>query len=205
MIVEESILDEANVKDILKSFIGKQKQIPPIYSAIKVKGKKLYEYARKGQEVEIEPREIEIYDIKLESIDKIKRQIQFRVKCSKGTYIRSLCEDIAVRLGNIGYMKELNRVSVGDFNIKNSIKIQDFEEQIKNKNYSSIITIEQMFEKNRKITLCNDEELKKYLNGVLININSIENKEDICTVYCNEKFIGLGTIQNNKLKRELVV
>ena len=73
--------------------------MPPIYSAIKVKGKKLYEYARKGEKIEIEPRNIEIYKIELKNIDKINKVISFEVSCSKGTYIRSLCEDIAKKLG----------------------------------------------------------------------------------------------------------
>ena len=77
----------------MQSFLGKQKQIPPMYSAIKVNGKKLYEYARSGQEVEVEPREIEIYRIEL--IEYINNRIEFEVECSKGTYIRTLCENIA--------------------------------------------------------------------------------------------------------------
>ncbi len=107
-----------NVERVLESFIGKQKQIPPKYSAIKVNGKKLYEYARKGQTVEIKPREIEIYSIKLLSIknynsnsaefkiaDEQKNinqiEINFTVSCSKGTYIRSLCENIAEKLNTV--------------------------------------------------------------------------------------------------------
>lgn len=94
-VVHENLLEEKKVKTALESFLGEQEQIPPIYSAIKVNGKKLYEYARKGQEVEIQPRKITIYDIQLLKIDKINCEIQFEVSCSKGTYIRSLCEDIA--------------------------------------------------------------------------------------------------------------
>ena len=93
--VPDKSLEEQYVKEILKTFIGKQEQTPPIYSAIKVNGKKLYEYARKGQEVKLEPRQIEIYGIELLNINKAEKQINFRVQCSKGTYIRSLCEDIA--------------------------------------------------------------------------------------------------------------
>ncbi len=92
-------LDETRINKVLESFIGKQKQIPPIYSAIKKNGKKLYEYARSGKIVEIEPREIEIFDIKLCSFNKEKKEITYEVSCSKGTYIRSLCEDISKALG----------------------------------------------------------------------------------------------------------
>ena len=88
--VNDELLNEENIRQILKSFIGKQEQIPPIYSAIKVNGKKLYEYARKGQEVELKPRQIEIYDMKLIGYSVEEKQIEFEVFCGKGTYIRSL-------------------------------------------------------------------------------------------------------------------
>ncbi len=105
-VVEENIIPEKSkqqkiVKNVLNTFIGKQEQIPPIYSAIKVNGKKLYEYARKGQKIDIKPRNIEIYNIKLIKIYKEENQIEFEVSCSKGTYIRSLCEDIAKKLNTV--------------------------------------------------------------------------------------------------------
>ena len=100
-------LDENNVLAVLSSFLGKQEQITTMYSAIKVNGKKIYEYARKGQTIEIKPRQIEIYKCELKQINFKEKEINFTVHCSKGTYIRSLCEDIAEKLGTIGYMKEL--------------------------------------------------------------------------------------------------
>ena len=99
--VDKKILEKEYILNIFKGVIGKQEQLPPIYSAIKVNGKKLYQYAREGKTVEIKPREIEIYSLELLKINKNENQIEFRVKCSKGTYIRSLCEDIAKKLGNI--------------------------------------------------------------------------------------------------------
>lgn len=98
--VTNKMLEKTVIKEVLNKFLGKQEQIPPIYSAIKVNGKKLYEYARKCQTVEIKPRQIEIYSIELLSIDKKLKQIEFEVSCSKGTYIRSLCEDIGNKLRN---------------------------------------------------------------------------------------------------------
>ena len=115
-VLKES-LEQLKIERILKSFIGKIEQMPPKYSAIKVNGRKLYEYARKGQEVEIKPREVEIYNIEITNIQKEKKQIEFKVSCSKGTYIRTLCEDIAEKMRTVGYMKELKRTKVGDFNI----------------------------------------------------------------------------------------
>lgn len=122
IIKEKKVPDEAllkeNILKVFSKFTGKISQVPPMYSAIKVNGKKLYEYARKGQNVEIEPRQIEIYSISLKKIDANNNEIIFEVSCSKGTYIRSLCEDIAESLNTVGYMKELNRIKVGDFFIR---------------------------------------------------------------------------------------
>jgi len=99
--VTNQMLDEDYIKTILSTFLGEQVQTPPIYSAIKVKGKKLYEYARNGQEVEIPKRYITIYKVKLLEVDKQYKKIRFEVHCSKGTYIRTLCEDIAEKLGTV--------------------------------------------------------------------------------------------------------
>ncbi len=113
---------------VLNSFVGKISQVPPMYSAIKVNGKKLYEYARKGLNIEVEPRKIEIYNIELQNINDNK--IDFKVHCSKGTYIRSLCEDIAKKkLDTVGYMEELKRLKVGKFEIKDSIEIEELEKK----------------------------------------------------------------------------
>ena len=199
--VDLDALNEEKVKKILSTFLGKQKQTPPIYSAIKVNGKKLYEYARKGQEIEIEPRVIEIYDIKLINIDIKQKQIGFIVKCSKGTYIRSLCEDIAEKLETVGYMKELNRTIVGNFNIKDSITISEFEEKYNKNDLSNIISIEEIFREKSKIELDN-RNIKQYLNGVKIKV---ENKDNIYRIFMNNKFIGIGIVENGYLKRDLVI
>ncbi|MBR2704186.1 MAG: tRNA pseudouridine(55) synthase TruB [Clostridia bacterium] len=108
--VDDNIFSNEKLEEILSSFVGKQTQTPPIYSAIKVNGKKLYDYARRGIEVEVPSREIEIYGMDLISFDKEAKTITFDVQCSKGTYIRSLCEDIAEKLNTVGYMLELNRL-----------------------------------------------------------------------------------------------
>ena len=96
--VPSEALQKETVEAVLQTFLGKQKQRPPMYSAIKVKGKKLYEYARQGKQVVVPEREIEILQIKLEEIKPEEQTISFWVHCSKGTYIRSLCEDIATKL-----------------------------------------------------------------------------------------------------------
>ena len=199
--VNKEKLKKESIEEVLKSFIGKQQQTPPIYSAIKVNGKKLYEYARQGKEVEIKARNIEIYDLKLLKIDSKNDELTINVKCSKGTYIRSLCEDIAVKLETLGYMKELNRIQVGEFNIKDSVTIEEFKANIENKDYSNIIGIEKIFKEIPEITI-KQREYEKYLNGVKIDT---DNMDGIYRIYLDNKFSGLGIVENKKLKRDLVI
>ena len=201
--VSEEILKKEYVEKVLFSMVGKQEQVPPIYSAIKVNGKKLYEYARKGQEVEIKPREITIYSMRLNNINIEQKTINFTVECSKGTYIRSLCEDIANKMGTIGYMSNLVRIKVGKFSIQDSISIDDLihANNPKEKLEEKIITIEELFENVKKIEL-NQKSLSLFLNGVKIS----EFKADgIYRIYCNADFIGIGSIKNERLKREIVL
>ena len=197
--VNLSILEKENVEKILFSFIGKQEQKPPMYSAIKIAGKKLYEYARKGEEVEIPTREIEIYNIELIGINKIDKEIEFKVACSKGTYIRSLCADIAKKLGTIGFMKDLKRLQVGEFDIKNSIIVD--EKTTKEDIEKNIISIEELFRDKEKIELDN-KKLILFLNGVKL---SNKNKDDIYRIYNLDKFIGIGIVKNGLLKRDIVI
>ena len=201
--VKENILEEENIKKALESMIGKQEQIPPKYSAIKVNGKKLYEYARKGQEVEIKPRKIEIYKIELIKIKKKDKKIEFNVSCSKGTYIRSLCEDIAEKLGTIGYMSNLIRLQVGEFSIENSITIENIEKSNNPEEaiMKNLITIEQQFHYCENIIL-NQKQLEQFLNGMKIKQDK---KEGIYKIYNENTFIGLGEIKEGKLKRDIII
>lgn len=238
--IEGEVIEEKEVpekiyiecENILKSFIGKQKQTPPAYSAIKVNGKKLYSYAREGKKIEIEPRNIEIYNIELMNINKEEKQISFRVSCSKGTYIRSLCEDIADKLGTVGYMKDLKRTKVGDFEIKEAITIGELKEKFEKNDFSDVITIENIFKDMPKIEL-NENNIKQYLNGVKICVAEYEKsketqklqklqilgdeekilktqeskslKDGIYRIYYKNEFNGIGIVKDNKLKRDLVI
>ena len=201
--VPNESLKKEYINKILKGFIGKQEQLPPMYSAIKVNGKKLYEYARKGIEIERNPRIIEIYEINLQEVNDKEKQICFIVKCSKGTYIRSLCEDIANKLNTVGYMKELKRTQVGDFTINNAVTIKELENNFSKKDFIDkyFISIENLFGNLNSIEL-DDKELKKFLNGVLINKN---NEDGVYRIYKTNEFIGLGVIREKRLKRDIVI
>lgn len=202
--VNVELLSKSKIENILNMFVGKQEQVPPIYSAIKVNGKKLYEYARKGQKVELKPRQIEIYDIKLLEYSIDKKKIKFEVFCGKGTYIRSLCEDIATKFETVGYMKSLQRIQVGDFNIEDSITIEQLEKNIGNNEFveKKVITIQELF-KNKDSIKLNDRKLELFLNGVRI---TQELKDGIYKIYNkNNDFIGIGIVGNQLLKRDIVL
>ena len=202
--VNKEVFNKSVIEQTLKQFIGKQKQIPPMYSAIKINGKKLYEYARKGQKVEIEPRNIEIYDIHLVKVDIENKEITFQVKCSKGTYIRTLCEEIAEKLNTVGYMKELKRLQVGEFYLKDAIKIEELEENLNHKEFMDkhFITIENYFSKYPELML-EDKKISLLLNGVQL---TCKQKDGIYRIYNqSHQFIGLAILKEELLKRKIMI
>lgn len=204
--VKENIFNTEYINKILGEFKGIQMQKPPVYSAIKINGKKLYEYARNGQSIEVPERKIEIYSIESLEYSEKEKTITYKVHCSKGTYIRSLCEDIAEKLETVGYMQNLNRIKVGSFCIEQAVSLKQIEEAVEfNKEEfwkNNLITIEQFFKNKNKIVL-DKRRLELFLNGVQI---TVKNKDEVYSIY-NESnnFIGTGTIKNNLLKRDIIV
>lgn len=170
------------VKSVLNSFVGKSIQEVPKYSAVKVNGKKLYEYARNGIDVELPKREIQIFDIELISdIDIVDghQEFSFRVKVSKGTYIRSLIRDIGVKLGCFACMKELTRTKQGKFSIDESYTLND----IKNGNYK-LLNIKDVIDIEKVVV--SDNMLFKIKNGMILDKFFISNKALILDNNCNE-------------------
>lgn len=189
-ILEESKYEypsEERLKEVLYSFLGKQKQIPPMYSALKVNGKRLYELARKDIEIERKERDIETFEIELLEY---KPTIKVRVVSSSGTYIRSLCADIANKLGTIGVMSSLVRLRVGDFKLEDANSIED----IKNKNIN-YINFEEALNKYEKIDYDNSSDI---FNGRKIKLDS---KEDIVVVRVNNKSVAIyERIENDEFR-----
>lgn len=121
-------LTENMIKDAVHRFLGEIDQVPPIFSALKKDGKRLYELARKGEDVEVQPRKIEIFEFEITKIDMPK--VDFRVVCSKGTYIRSLAHDFGKALGSGAHLSALRRTKIGDFNVNNATTPQIFKESL---------------------------------------------------------------------------
>lgn len=185
----KNIAPEAAVAAIL-SFAGESFQIPPMYSALKKNGKKLYEYARAGVEIERAPRKITISDIRI--IDIELPRIRFSVTCSKGTYIRTLCDDIGRKLGVGGCVETLKRTRVGVFNIENSLTLREIEDASRDGQLNDIlIGIDSMFEEFPSVTVA--EEYNKLLyNGCPVPADDRKTADSKARLYDMEKrFIGL--------------
>lgn len=124
-LVSDVVPDEKAVLDALQAFTGEISQVPPIYSAIKVNGQRAYDLARQGKEVKLEPRQVTVYQIS--DIKYGYPKVKFTAKVSSGTYIRSLVEDVGVRLGTGAYMSDLRRTEVGKFDIGDALQLADFK------------------------------------------------------------------------------
>ena len=185
---------EDEVKKEINNFLGKSFQKPPFFSALKYKGKPLYKYARKGEFINKEPREIEIKEIKNISYkDKI---CSFQILCSKGTYIRSIARDLGKNLGCGGHMFYLKRLSQHKFNL---LDAHTFEEL----SLERTIKIDDFFNDYEKLSL-NEESLKIFLNGGRVFLNKDISK-DLRIYNEDNDFIGLGRIENSYLKHKQLV
>ncbi|MDY5578265.1 MAG: tRNA pseudouridine(55) synthase TruB [Lachnospiraceae bacterium] len=149
--LRQTVSDDDICQAVL-SFIGDYDQIPPMYSALKVNGKKLYELAREGKEIDRKPRRIHIFSIDIQKIDFPK--IMLRIECSKGTYIRTLCHDIGEKLGVYGCMAELTRIKSGPFRIDEALKLDDIQKLVADGEIEKhLIPNEKMFEEYPVITM----------------------------------------------------
>lgn len=162
----------AQIEDALKDFRGEIEQLPPIYSAIKVNGKKLYEYARKGEEVEIQPRHVTIEKLELKTFDEILQTAQLEVKCSKGTYIRSLAFDLGAKLGCGAHLRALVRTQAGRFTLDCAITLQKL---VFDDVRSHLINpLEVLPLKQLEVT---ESEFAKIKNGVSFKRDGLNNEE----------------------------
>lgn len=197
---DTGFLTEEAVREAIQSFTGDYLQIPPMYSALKVNGKKLYELARQGMEVERAARPVKILEIRIESMN--LPEVVMTVSCSKGTYIRTLCHDIGRKLGCGGCMKALVRTRVGIFSIENSITL-DMLEKLKAEGRLSeaVIPVTEMFSGLRKIRSDNGT-----LDRLLQNGNPFRKKEspepedrESFRVYdSRDRFIGIYEFRKEK-------
>lgn len=206
-ISDKQIFSKEEIIKELNKFEGEISQVPPIYSAIKVDGKKLYEYAREGKEVKIKARKVNIYDIKLLELNGNRAKIF--IDCSKGTYIRSIVHDLGKNLGTYAYMTDLQRVRVGNLSIDKCIDISDIDKYSKEELYNLLIRPEEILNTFPRFMV--DDTIRfRLINGQRINIKDIEGseniKENILTlVFNNDDFLGLAIRDNNIFKMEKII
>ncbi len=202
ILTEQPVLcDEETIKKTIESFIGEIEQIPPMFSAIKKDGKKLYELARQGISIEREKRKITIHDIKILDIDTQKETVTIEVICSKGTYIRTLCDDIGMKLGCGAYMNKLRRTKSGRFSIDDAYTTEEIEKLVKENKFEDVlIPTDRVFVDYPEI-LVNDRYRDFIKNGVRVRVNGLlenqvyrvydKNKNFLCLSQCIDERLTL--------------
>lgn len=173
--------------EAMNTFKGEIEQIPPMYSALKVNGKKLYDLARDGIEIERKRRKVKVYDIDL--LDFAFPQATIRVTCSKGTYIRTLVDDIGEKLGALAYVNELKRVRVGDLDVKDAINSEDILKIAKKDLLEKLYPVDFALKDFEKIVL-DKKYLENLVNGQMVEV--ADRFDKTVRVYAGEDFIGLG-------------
>ncbi len=190
---------EEEIREAVMSFVGDIEQIPPMYSAIKVNGKKLYELAREGKTIEMPPRPVTIYSIEIKELDLENKKVSFLVDCSKGTYIRTLCHDIGEKLGCGGVMSALKRTKSGRFHIDDAYTIQQIEEMAQKEDFSFITPVDEVLSTYDKVVLA-DRNAYRMCNGIPIRLAGIA-EGTIFRAYDEQgKFLALCQIQEEGVK-----
>lgn len=196
--------NEEKIREVVDSFIGRLEQVPPMYSAVKVNGKKLYELAREGKEIERKSRTIEVYDIRIRQFLPPDR-VEMDVDCSKGTYIRTLCADIGKALGCGGHMEELLRTATGVFSLENAIRLSELKELAEQEQAEeALLTMEEAL-KDFPVIKVAENSTKLLYNGGKIREKFFEQKStslqvgEIVAVYDFENnLVGLYEIKQEE-------
>lgn len=191
--------EKDEIERTLKSFVGEISQIPPMYSAIKVDGKKLYELAREGKEVKREPRRITIYGIELIHTDLENHKFTMRVDCSKGTYIRTLCQDIGEALGCGAHMSALTRTRSGQFCIEDAVTLEEVEERVKRGETDFIRSVSDSLPWCPKIIVA-DRNAWRIRNGIAAEVAGLEEGNSYCVYDERGELLSISTQTNGKLK-----
>lgn len=195
-----------DLEDTLKAFTGEIEQTPPMYSALKVQGKKLYELAREGKTVERKTRKVKIYKLDLLTFEGDFAQIQ--VTCSKGTYVRSLVDDIGESLGSFAYVNSLTRTRVGAFKIEEAIKSSDLSSYSGEELLKELVPMDLPLKSSYQSLRLDEKAFDSLINGRKIPTKEEENPGPLL-IYAGETFMGLGQIQkgqrNNFVKIDRVL
>lgn len=189
----DKVPDLEEIKTELKNFYGEIEQIPPIYSAIKINGKKLYEYARNGENVEVAPRKVNIKELNIINYNAPKRILNIHIECSKGTYIRSIANDLGEALGAYGHLIKLIRTKAGRFDIDSSVKLEEINsaEDVKNRLISPLDVL------NYPAYELSENEKLKVRCGMGFHVCL---PDGLVLLTCENTFAAVANVQQNELK-----
>lgn len=202
---KEVNLTKREIEEAVLSFIGPYAQIPPMYSALKVNGKKLYELAREGKTIERKAREVEIFSILLGEINMEEHTVVMTVECSKGTYIRTLCHDIGQKLLCGGAMEYLKRTKVSSFSIEDSLTLSEVEQLVKEgKIEEKLLQVDSLFHNLEAVTVL--EEYRKYVeNGNILEYEFLREvprlvaDQEVRVYDWNDRFVGIFLVGRGKV------
>lgn len=202
---EQSNVTREQFEEILKNFRGEIMQVPPMYSALKKDGQRLYDLARQGIEVKREARPVTVYSLTAEDFSEENQTAKIRVSCSKGTYIRSLIDDIGKALGTFAVMTALQRTSACGFTLENAITIEELKSLTPEEIKSGLLPIERLFDSYRKVTV-SPAQATRFKNGGALGLERLRSLPkdsadgEIFRVKHEDKFLGLGIIKETELK-----
>lgn len=187
------VVENEQIEKVLKQFTGAIQQIPPMYSALKHKGKALYKYARQGETIVRPPRDVMIYDLCMNRWDGATHEISITTRCSKGTYIRVLGEDIGNALGCGAHLKNLKRIAIGAFELTHSIGLEGIEELELEQRRAFLLPVDSLVQAYNKITL-NNNELIRITQGQIIIVDEIPYYGIVSLYDEGNQFWGLGEV-----------
>jgi len=202
---EKSSVTKEQFEAVLPNFRGEIMQVPPMYSALKQQGQRLYDLARQGIEVKREARPVTVYSLTSEGFDQENQTAKIRIKCSKGTYIRSLIDDIGNALGTVAVMTALCRTSACGFSLEQSITIDGLKALTPDEIKERLLPIETLFESYLQVNVSEAQSVR-FKNGGALSLERLRNlpknymENEIFRVKYEDKFLGLGIIKEKELK-----
>ena len=192
---------QAMLQSVTEQFLGEIMQVPPMYSALKKDGKKLYELAREGIEIEREARVITIFDLTIQPIS--HEELQIVVTCSKGTYIRVLGEDIAKALGTVGHLTALRRTATGDFSLENAMTLADFEQLDFDARFDKLLPVDECVKALPKLQL-DAQQAERIKHGQRLNVKTCAYQQQVLSentqevrLFWDEQFLGIANLESN--------
>ncbi|MDD2685156.1 MAG: tRNA pseudouridine(55) synthase TruB [Gallionella sp.] len=190
--------NEAEIAAVLKTFTGEISQIPPMHSALKHQGKPLYEYIRRGETIERQPRQVTIYELESHGFD--GTELKISVRCSKGTYVRTLAEDIGAALGCGAHLTALRRTAIAHFKLSDGYTLQALQEMSAEQRDACIMPVPSLLPEMPRIEL-DQVQLKRFAQGQRLALDTDAHQGKVA-LFCEGRFVGMGRVEGRRLSVE---